>query len=108
METAALLRPRAALRIWQTILVAGLALLALHCVGHLSRGGSHVYETWLYEGVELVAALGCIARAVLVRAERSAWAFIGAALLATTCGDVLYDFWFAGSPPFPSAADALY
>jgi len=50
-------------------------------------------------------AVGCLARAVLVRAERSAWFFIGAALLATTIGDVLYDFWFGGNPPFPSAAD---
>jgi diguanylate cyclase (GGDEF)-like protein len=56
----------------------------------------------------LFAALGCVARAVLVRAERSAWFFIGAALLATTCGDVLYDFWYGGNPPFPSAADVAY
>jgi diguanylate cyclase (GGDEF)-like protein len=34
--------------------------------------------------------------------------FIGAALLATTCGDVLFDFWYGGSPPFPSAADVGY
>jgi hypothetical protein len=47
-------------------------------------------------------------RAALVRAERSAWFFIGAALLATTIGDILYDFWFGGSPPFPSGADVGY
>ena len=107
MEAAAHLRAPV-LRLWQAILVAGLAVLSLHYLGHYSRGGSRVYETWLYEGLELFAALGCIARGVFVRAERSAWLFIGAGLLATTCGDVLYDFWYGGSPPFPSAADVGY
>ena len=88
--------------------MAGLGLLGLHYLGHFSDGGSRVYETWLYEGLELFAAVGCLARAVLVRAERSAWFFIGAALVATTCGDILYDFWYGGNPPFPSAADVAY
>jgi diguanylate cyclase (GGDEF)-like protein len=108
MEAAAHSRPPAVPRVWQAILVAGLAVLGLHYLGHVAEGGSRLYETWFYEGLELFAALGCIARAVLVRAERSAWLFIGAALLATTCGDVLYDFWYGGNPPFPSAADVAY
>ena len=108
MEAAAHLRAPAVLRLWQAILAAGLALLALHYLAHVSEGGSRVYETWAYEGLELFAGFGCLARAVLVRAERSAWFFIGAALLATTVGDILYDFWYAGNPPFPSAADAAY
>ena len=108
MKTAANLRAPAVLRGWQSILVAGLGLLGLHYLVHFSAGGSRLYETWLYEGLELFAALGCIARAVLVRAERLAWLFIGAALLATTCGDILYDFWYGGNPPFPSAADIGY
>jgi diguanylate cyclase (GGDEF)-like protein len=41
-------------------------------------------ESWIYEGLERLAALGCLARAILVRAECSAWLFIGAAVLATT------------------------
>jgi diguanylate cyclase (GGDEF)-like protein len=108
MEAAAHSRPPAVSRVWQAILVAGLVVLALSYVGHLSPGGTRLYETWLYEGVELLAALGCLARAVLVRAERSAWFFIGAALLATTFGDILFDFWYGGNPPFPSAADVAY
>jgi diguanylate cyclase (GGDEF)-like protein len=109
MEAAAVhTRGPAVIRLWQAILVAGLALLGLHYLVLVSEGGSRLYETWFYEGLELFAALGCIARAVLVRAERSAWFFIGAALLATTCGDVLYDFWYGGNPPFPSAADVAY
>jgi diguanylate cyclase (GGDEF)-like protein len=108
MEAAVHLRAPAARRLWQAIMVACLAVLSLHYLGHYSRGGSRLYETWLYEGLELFAALGCIARGVFVRSERSAWLFIGAGLLATTCGDVLYDFWYGGNPPFPSAADVGY
>jgi two-component system, cell cycle response regulator len=108
MEAAAHFRAHPVLRLWQAILGAGLVLLGLHYVGHLSAGGSRLYETWFYEGLELLAALGCLARAAFVRAERSAWFFVGAALLATTIGDILYDFWFGGSPPFPSAADVGY
>jgi diguanylate cyclase (GGDEF)-like protein len=108
MQAAASLRGPAVLRLWQAILVAGLCLLALHYLGHVSEGGSRVYETWVYEGLELLGALGCLARAVFVRAERSAWFFIGLALLATTAGDILYDFRYGGNPPFPSAADVGY
>src|SRR5207302_11088989 len=46
--------------------------------------------------------------AIFFRAERSAWLFIGLALLATTTGDILFDFWYGGDPPFPSAADVGY
>jgi two-component system, cell cycle response regulator len=110
MEAAAHLRASAVVRLWQTVLVAGLALLALRYLGHIAAvgGTQRLYQTWFYEGLELLAALGCLARAAFVRAERSAWFFIGAALLATTCGDVLFDFWYGGSPPFPSAADVGY
>jgi len=108
MEAAAQLRASAVPRLWQAILVTGLAALALSYIGHLSPGGTRLYETWLYEGLELLAALGCLARAALVRAERPAWFFIGAALVATTLGDILFDFRYGGNPPFPSAADVAY
>ncbi len=109
MEAAAHLRAPA-VRLWQAILVGGVALLALRYLGHISAvgGSDRLYQTWFYEGLELLAALGCLARAAFVRAERSAWFFIGAALLATTCGDILFDFWYGGSPPFPSVADVGY
>jgi len=108
MEVAAHLRAPSVLRLWQTILVAGLVLLGLSYIGHFSPGGSRLYQSWVYEGLELLAALGALGRALLVRAERAAWFFIGAALLATTSGDILFDFWYGGNPPFPSAADVAY
>jgi diguanylate cyclase (GGDEF)-like protein len=108
MEAAAHLRAPAALRVWQAILLAGVAALAMSYLARYSPGGARLYQTWLYEGIELFAALGVLTRAILVRAERSAWFFIGAGLLATTIGDILFDFWYGGSPPFPSAADVAY
>lgn len=108
MEAAAHFRPTAVLRLWQAILVAGLAALAMSYVARYAPGDRRLYETWIYEGIELVAAVGVLARAILVRAERSAWFLIGAGLLATTIGDILFDFWYDGSPPFPSAADLGY
>ncbi|MFL5941952.1 MAG: HD domain-containing phosphohydrolase [Gaiellaceae bacterium] len=108
MEAAAHLRAPAMIRLWQAILVAGLALLGLSYLGHLSPGGTRLYESWIYEGLEVLAALGALGRAVLVRAERPAWLCVGFALLATAGGDILFDFWYGGDPPFPSAADFLY
>jgi diguanylate cyclase (GGDEF)-like protein len=108
MEAAAHLRAPAVIRLWQAIFAAGLVLLALSYIGHFSPGGTRLYETWIYEGLEVLAALGAFTRAVLVRAERAAWLCIGAALLATACGDILFDFRYGGDPPFPSAADVAY
>jgi two-component system, cell cycle response regulator len=108
MDAAAHIGRSAVLRLWQAILLAGLAVLAASYIGHFSPGGTRLYESWIYEGLELLAALGCLGRAVLVRAERAAWLFIGLALLATTVGDILFDFWYGGDPPFPSAADVAY
>jgi diguanylate cyclase (GGDEF)-like protein len=83
-------------------------VLAISYIGHYSPGGTRLYETWIYEGLELLAAFGCLARSVLVRSERIAWLLIGTALLTTAIGDVLFDFWYGGTPPFPSAADVSY
>lgn len=108
MEAAAQQRGNRFLRIWQAVLLLGLAPLGMSYLGHFSPGGSRLYQTWFYEGLELLAALSILGRAVLVRAERAAWFFIGAAVVATTVGDIFYDFWYHGNPPFPSAADLGY
>jgi hypothetical protein len=81
MKAAAHLRAPAVLRLWQAILVAGLAALAMSYVARYAPGGTRLYETWFYEGIELFAAVGVLTRAILVRAERSARFFIGAGLL---------------------------
>jgi diguanylate cyclase (GGDEF)-like protein len=96
-------------RAWQGALVVALIGLAAHDIGGVGAPrGNVVFDRWLYEGVEFTAAVGCLARAVRVRAERGAWLAIGLALLSTTIGDVIYDFAYGGSPPYPSPADAFY
>lgn len=96
------------LRLWQAALLLGVAGLAVHDVAGLGGTGSVFFDRWLYDGVELTAGVGCLARAALVRSERAASAAFGAALLLSTTGDVIYDFVYGGTPPFPSAADAFY
>ncbi len=97
------------LRLWQAGLVLGLGLLATHDLVGLGSGGTSVFfDRWLYEGLGAASGAGCLVRAMRIRRERSAWLALGAALLATTTGDVIYDFGYGGSPPFPSPADAFY
>ena len=57
VEAAVHLRAPAVLRAWQAILVVGVAVLAISYSGRYSPGGTRLYETWIYEGLELLAAL---------------------------------------------------
>jgi diguanylate cyclase (GGDEF)-like protein len=99
---------RLVLRSWQASLILGLALLTAHDLFGFGSGHGQLFDHWLYEGLEAAAAAGCLARAARVRAERAAWVALGIALLSTTGGDIVYDFAYGGSPPFPSIADAFY
>src|SRR5689334_17295993 len=99
---------RVLVRSWRAMLAGGLGLLFVHDAFGVGWGSGHFFDRWLYEGLEALAAAGCLARAAFVKNERAAWAAFGVALLMTTGGDVVYDFGYGGNPPFPSAADALY
>jgi diguanylate cyclase (GGDEF)-like protein len=72
-------------------------------LGPLSSRGAH-------DVVLLAAALVCLARGVLVRAERPAWLLLGAGVLAWTGGEIYYTavLWDASDPPIPSPADIGY
>jgi diguanylate cyclase (GGDEF)-like protein len=95
--------------VWRASLIVGVAALAAHIGFGLGGAGSdHFFNRWLYDAVELLAALGVIVRGIAIPRERWAWILIGSALLATTGGDVLFDHVYDGNPPFPSPADALY
>jgi two-component system cell cycle response regulator len=65
---------------------------------------------WLYNAVLVVATAACIARGVLVRAERAGWLALGAALAAWTVGDIYWAAEISGAEdiPYPSIADAFY
>ena len=108
MEAAAHLRAPAAIRLWQAILIAGLALLGVSYIGHFSPGGRGCTRAGSTRAWRFSPRSVRSTRAVLVRAERSAWLCIGAALLATACGDILFDFRYGGNPPFPSPPTSAY
>ncbi len=101
--------PRPGLRLWEGALLLGLALLIAHDAAGLGwHGGGRLFQPWLYDVVEMVAAVGCLARAALVPVERGVSLSFGLALVSTTVGDVLYDFAYGGNPPYPSVADVFY
>ena len=88
---------------WRVVTLAGLGLLALHFgLGVGGHSSDYIFNRWIYDSVEILAAAGCLARAAMVRAERWAWLWLGVALLGTTGGDVLFDHVYNGTPPFPS------
>ena len=64
----------------------------------------------LYHAVLAVAAGACVARAVMVRAERTGWLAIGVGILVWTTGDVYWTVELGDRDkiPYPSLADALY
>jgi diguanylate cyclase (GGDEF)-like protein len=73
-------------------------------------GGEELFGTWIYCAVMVGASASCLARAVLVRRERVAWALIGTGLLIWSGGEIYYEAALAaqGSVPIPSPADAGY
>jgi two-component system cell cycle response regulator len=87
-----------------------LAFLAFVLYTATPIGGEALFGTWIYCGVMIGASAICLARAVLVRRERAAWALIGMGLLIWTGGEIYYEATLAatGSVPIPSPADAGY
>jgi two-component system cell cycle response regulator len=72
--------------------IAGaVALAALIAQSALGIGGAAldaVFSAWVYNGVIVASAVLCLARAVLVRRERLAWAFLGVGLMAWSAGEI--------------------
>lgn len=90
------------------LLACGLLALVLHAA--IGGGGNALFEIWIYDALMLGAAASCLARAILIRRERLAWALLGAGLLIWTGGEIYYSAALAGSEavPIPSLADLGY
>jgi two-component system cell cycle response regulator len=99
-----------ALRGGQALAVAGLAAFVLHAATGFGDGLDSVFEDWIYNGLLVLASVGCLARAVAFRSERRAWLLLGLGIAAWTAGDLHYTFVIgdALNPPFPSLGDAFY
>ncbi len=101
--------PAGLVRGWLAIVGAGLAFFVAHA--GLGLGGTRLDAfsgTWVYDGLEVAAVLAVAARAVALPAERAAWALLAVGIASWTLGDIAWSVVYAGNPPFPSAADALY
>src|SRR5438309_619130 len=89
--------------------VAGFIFFALHLAFGLGGPGLDEFtDKWLYDGLELLAAAGCLLRALWVRSERGAWVVLGLGVLVFAAGDVVFDFYYGGNPPGVSLADVGY
>jgi two-component system, cell cycle response regulator len=68
------------------------------------------FDSWVYNGLLVLASLACLARGVAVKAERLPWLLLGIALALWTTGDLYYYYAFSGAAdvPIPSVSDPFY
>ncbi len=106
-------RPVGDLRVGRLFCAALLALAGAYAVETVSGIHGSVdrfFDNWVYNGLLLAACACCLARAVLVRAERLPWLLMSCGLLLWTTGDLYYYFFLSASEtvPVPSVADPFY
>jgi two-component system, cell cycle response regulator len=90
---------------------AALAAYAAHVAfGFGGPGSERFFQDWVYNGLMLSAALSCLVRGIVSRAERARWLSLGGGLLCFFGGDLYYTLHLShlANPPYPSLADALY
>jgi two-component system cell cycle response regulator len=93
--------------------VAFVALAAFALHAGFGLGGRELdgfFNDWVYDGLIVASALGCLLRAVLVRQERLAWLALAGGLVAWSAAEILSTVWInrLSNPPYPSIADGLY
>jgi two-component system cell cycle response regulator len=114
MDAMDLQRPsplRSALRASRVLAVAGLLAFAAHTgLGLGGEGMESFFNDWVYNGLVLIGAAWCVSRAVLVRADRGAWALIGVAMACWATAEIVNTVYLAklAAPPYPSIADAFW
>ncbi len=83
---------------FELLLLAGLAVHALHT--GLGVGGDRIdslVTSWLYVGLLVACAGGCVARAISVAQERGAWLWLGVGLTCSAAGDAYFTLVLGGS-----------
>ena len=99
----------AVVRAWTAVATVGFAFLVAHLAFNLGGSGLDNFAgRWIYDGLELLAAAGCLLRAATIRNERWIWAILGLGILSFSLGDICFDFVYGGNPPSPSICDAFY
>jgi diguanylate cyclase (GGDEF)-like protein len=95
-------------RAWRAAAVVGLAAFAAHTVLRSSLGFDDFFNRWLYNALILLGLAACVRRVVRVRAERGAWLTLSIGVGFWSIAELIFDFAYRGSPPFPSIADGFY
>jgi two-component system, cell cycle response regulator len=104
-------RYRNVVRAVQAVAFALLVAFALHTGPGLGgKGLDSFFNDWVYNGLIVVSALGCLARGVVVKHERAAWLMLGTGIAFWAAAEILATVWLnhLQNPPYPSVADALY
>src|SRR4051812_27654952 len=96
-------------RVARAVLVVAAALVVAE-VAHalVSFGSNRLFEDYLYDAVDLIAAGLCLSRGLLRGDDRAAWLLIGTGLLAWALGDLAGSFMVAVDASSPTIADVLY
>ena len=97
-------------------LLFGLAVLGVVCLAYAVGAATGFWQehlslsNWLYLTLLFGAALLCLIRGAVIRAQRAAWVAIGAGLLFSGLGDLYWLVFLQDleSVPYPSPADALW
>jgi two-component system, cell cycle response regulator len=90
---------------------AGIAAYGAHVVfGFGGPGSEGFFQDWVYNALVLSAALSCLVRGFISRAERGRWLSLGGGLLCLFGGELYYTLHLShlAKPPYPSLADGLY
>jgi two-component system cell cycle response regulator len=99
------------LRAFTLVTSAGLAAYTAHVAfGFGGPGSEGFFQDWVYNALVLSAALSCLLRGIVSRAERARWLSLGGGLLCLFAGELYYTLHLSHleDPPYPSLADALY
>jgi diguanylate cyclase (GGDEF)-like protein len=93
---------------WQLVAFVGLLAFAAHTLLGDRMGLDDLFNRWLYNGLILLGLAACWIRTWRVHAERGAWLALTIAVASWSIAEILFDFAYGGSPPYPSVADVFY
>jgi diguanylate cyclase (GGDEF)-like protein len=83
---------------------------AVETLLNVSGGVDLFFDQWVYNALLVGASSACLARGLVVRAERVPWLLLGAGLSLWTIGDLYYLFALSDRDviPIPSLSDFFY
>ncbi len=104
-------RVRTAVNAAGLAIAVGLAALTLHDLGLLGgRGLDDLFNSWVYNGVEITVVVLVLARGLLVRTDRGPWLTLAVGIAFFAAGDVYYTLVVerTAQPLSPSLSDVAY